>query len=70
VFTAQGVHFPAIFRVCVKKFNIYQNQASMGTNAGANFIQKRHLMSKIVVEKSQKFEFSSWYSIFLNKSNK
>jgi hypothetical protein len=25
-----------------------------GTNAGANFIQSRHFMSKIVVEKSQK----------------
>jgi hypothetical protein len=36
------------------KNNIYQNQASRGTNAGANFIQSRHFMSKIVVEKSQK----------------
>ena len=34
--------------------NIYQNQTSRGTNAGANFIQSRHFMSKIVVEKSQK----------------
>jgi hypothetical protein len=36
------------------KNNIYQNQASRGTNAGANFIQSRHFMSHIVVEKSQK----------------
>ena len=36
------------------KNNIYENQASMCTNAGANLIQSRHFMSKIVVEKSQK----------------
>jgi hypothetical protein len=36
------------------KNSIYQNQASRGTNTGANFIQSRHFMSKIVVEKSQK----------------
>jgi hypothetical protein len=34
------------------KNNIYQNQASRGTNAGANFIQSRHFMSHIVVKKS------------------
>ena len=33
------------------KNSIHQNQASRGTNAGANFIQSRHFMSKIVVEK-------------------
>jgi hypothetical protein len=36
------------------KNNIFQQQASRGTNAGANFIQSGHFMSKIVVEKSQK----------------
>ena len=36
------------------KNSIHQNQASRGTNAGANFIQIRHFMSKNVVEKSQK----------------
>jgi hypothetical protein len=36
------------------KNNIYQDQASRGTNAGANFIQSRHFMLKIVVEKSPK----------------
>jgi hypothetical protein len=34
--------------------NIYQNQTSRGTNAGANFIQSQHFMSKIVVEKNPK----------------
>ena len=52
------------------KNNIYQNQASRGTNIGANFIQSWHFMSKIVVEKSQKLSFSSLYPIFLNTSHK
>ena len=36
------------------KDNIFKSQASRVTIAGANFIQSRHFMSKIVVEKSQK----------------
>jgi hypothetical protein len=45
----------------MSKNNIHQNQASRGTNAGANCIQSQHFMSKIVVEK---------YPIFMNKSHK
>ena len=52
------------------KNNIYQNQASRGTNAGAKFIQSWHFMYKSVVENSQKCNFPLCTPIFLDKSHK
>jgi hypothetical protein len=48
------------------KNNIYQNQASRGTNAGANFIQSQHFMSKIVV-RSEWCNFSRQFHVFLHR---